>query len=292
MAKVQEGLASAHRKAQLGVVFMVFAMLLIPVVDATAKWLSTTHSPWLLGWVRYTVASVFVLPIAARVHGRAIFPKRGVIIHGLRTACLVIAMTFYFLAIARVPLSTAVTAYFVGPILAVGLAILLLGEQLTTTKVASLTLGFLGTIVVLQPGVQVDGGMLLALGAGLFFALYLVATRNASRCDPPLATLAFQCVFGAMLLTPQALLNWSTPDLAALGLFIIMGLFSALSHLLTISAFSRADASTLAPLVYVEMISAIGLGWLIFGEIPTATVLIGGGMIALAGLLLIRRQPT
>lgn len=274
----------------LGITFMIFAMLLIPVVDATAKWLSSVHSPWFLGWVRYAMASVFVLPVAGWVHGRALFPTRHLLAHSLRTVFLVTAMTLFFLAIARVPLSTAVTAYFVGPILAVGIAVVFLGERLTLTKAVSLAMGFGGAVIVLDPGGQVDLGILLALGSGVFFALYLVATRKTAQSDPPLKTLAFQCALGAALLAPQAALNWSTPSMAELSLFVFMGLVSAISHVLAIAAFARAEASVLAPLVYVELISAIGLGWFLFVEAPNASVWVGGGMIALAGFLLVRTR--
>ncbi|MEO9843346.1 MAG: DMT family transporter [Roseobacter sp.] len=276
----------------LGIALMALAMLLIPVVDATAKWLSAEHSPWFLGWVRYAMASTLVVPIAGWVHGRALFPTRDLVSHGLRTVFLVIAMTLYFFAIARVPLSTAVTAYFVGPILSVGFAVIFLGERLTLTKAVSLAMGFGGAVIVLDPKGQVDLGILLALGSGMFFALYLVATRKTAQCDPPLKTLAFQCVLGTALLAPQAALNWSTPSMSEMLLFVVLGLVSAISHVLAISAFARAEASILAPLVYLELISALGLGWYVFGEAPAASVWIGGGMIALGGILLIRaRKP-
>ena len=285
------GQCTAHRQASLlGVLFMAAAMLLIPVVDATAKWLSASHSPWFLGWVRYAAASAFVLPVAAWIHKGAIFPKTHFLSHSLRTVFLVIAMTLYFLAIANVPLSTAVTAYFVGPVLAVGFAIAFLGERLTIVKAGSLVLGFAGAIIVLNPGRDIDIGVVLALGSGVFFALYLVTTRTAAQNQSALKTLAFQCALGSVLLAPQAFFYWSWPNWEELAFFVLMGLVSAVSHALAIAAFVRTEASTLAPLVYLELLSSVYLGWALFGERPTTSVWAGGCMIALAGLLLVRSR--
>lgn len=273
-----------------GIVCMIVAMMLIPMVDATAKWLSATHSPWFLGWVRYAGASLFVLPIALRVHGTAMLPSRNLPFHGLRTLFLVIAMTLYFLAISQIPLSTAVAAYFIGPVLAVAIACSFLKEPLNWSKATSIILGFGGAIVVLNPAGAVDAGVVLALGSGAFFALYLVSTRRAAQEDAELKALVFQCLVGTVLLTPQAIVHWSWPSLPELGLFLFMGLISAISHFFTISAFKYAEASVLAPFVYVELISAVCLGFFLFGEIPGLMTILGGGMIVFAGLLLIARR--
>ena len=230
---------------------MSLAMLGIPIVDGFAKYLSTSYSPLFIGWARYAVACLIVLPLAYRYHGRRIFPKEQRFAHLIRTAFLVTAMTLYFLAIARIPLALAVTAYFVGPVIAVVLSVLFLKEDVTWRKILSLGLGIIGSLVILRPSGEIELGIILAFGAGLFFALYLIATRHASRHSDPIKTLAFQCVVGTILLSPQAVLTFEIPEIDALWLFLGLGLFSAIGHILTILAFRLADASTLAPLVYL-----------------------------------------
>jgi drug/metabolite transporter (DMT)-like permease len=277
-------------RATKGVALMTAAMLAIPLVDGLAKHLSADHSPLFISWARYAVACFVVLPFAAALHGARFFPAERLGAHALRTVFLVIAMTLYFLAIARIPLATAISAYFVGPILAVALSVPLLKEVLTTRKVASLALGFGGSLAILRPGAAIDPGLLMAFGSGLFFALYMLATRRASQHSDPVKTLAFQCVLGALLLTPQAIFAWSTPAAADLAFFAAMAVLSALGHILSILAFRYADASTLAPLVYVELVGAAAIGYLAFDEVPTTVTLIGAGLIVAAGLLLLRRQ--
>lgn len=222
---------------------MAFAMLTIPLVDGLAKHLSNTYSPLFLSWARYAVASLIVLPFAARVHGSQIFPRERRIPHLLRTPFLIAAMTLYFLSIARIPLATAASTYFVEPIIAVVLSVILLKDRMTSRKVLSLTLGFIGSMVILRPSGSTNVGVLLALGAGIFFAFYLIATRQAAQESDPIRTLVFQCVAGTVLFTPQAILSWSTPVWNDLLFFAGLGLFSAVSHILSITAFRPACLS-------------------------------------------------
>jgi drug/metabolite transporter (DMT)-like permease len=134
-----------------------------------------------------------------------------------------------------------------------------------------------------------DPGILLALGSGVFFAFYMITTRQAAQESDPVKTLAFQCVAGTLLLTPQALLSWSAPAWNDLLFFAGLGLFSAVSHILSIVAFRHASASTLAPLVYLELIGTVLVGFLGFREIPDLPTILGAGCIVAAGLLLLQR---
>jgi drug/metabolite transporter (DMT)-like permease len=269
------------------ILLMTAAMLAIPVVDALAKHLSAAYSPLFIGWARYFVACLVVLPLAGVVRGVRLFPAEGLSSHVLRTASLVGAMTLYFMALARVPLATAAAASFVGPVVAVGLAVVFLKERLTGRKVVSLFLAFGGALIILRPGGAMEPGVLLALGAGVAFAFYIVATRQAAQQSDPVKTLAFQCAVGALMLTPQAALSWSTPAWDDALSFAGLGLVSAASHLLSITAFRLAEASMLAPLVYVELIGAGLLGYLVFREVPDAATALGAVLIVGAGLTLV-----
>jgi drug/metabolite transporter (DMT)-like permease len=283
---------SSSSRQTTGILLMTFAMLSIPIVDGVAKYLSAAYSPLFIGWARYAVAAVIVLPIAALRSGRAggVFPREKRVSHLLRTFFLVTAMTLYFLSVARIPLATAISAFFIGPVIAVVLSVLVLKETLTWPRIVSLVLGLLGALVILRPGTEINPGILFAFAAGLCFAIYLVVTRLAAQRSDPVSTLAFQCVVGALLLTPQAVITWSEPQWSDLGFFLALGAISAVSHLLSIAAFRFAEASILAPLVYLELIGASLIGYYAFGDIPDRYTVIGAGLIIAAGLILLKRS--
>jgi drug/metabolite transporter (DMT)-like permease len=273
-----------------GVILMALAMLTVPIVDGIAKYLSVRYSPLYLGWARYAIASLIVVPIAAARGGGRVFPNAERTSHLLRTVFLIAAMTLYFVAISRIPLATAVSAYFVGPIIAVVLSIVMLRERMTARKAMSLALGAAGALIIVRPGGSLDPGILLALASGVCFAAYMIATRKAAVSSDPIQTLAFQCVVGTVLLTPQAIVFWSTPTSADLWFFLGLGAFSALSHTMSIVAFRYAEASTLAPLVYLELIGAALIGRIVFAETPSISTMLGAVLIVGGGALLLPRK--
>lgn len=272
---------------KLGVGLMVFAMLTIPIVDGIAKHLSADYSPLFISWARYAFATLFIVPIAFMKFGIKMLPSKNLGAHSVRTIFLVLAMTCYFVAISIIPLTTAVTAYFVGPIIAVVLSVIFLKEKITIRKVLSLFMGVLGTLFILKPSGEIELGIILALLAGFFFALYMLATRQASQNSDPVKTLVFQCLLAVMLLLPQAVVTFSVLRFEDLAFFVGMGMFSVVSHFLSIAAFGYAEASTLAPLVYVELIATSIIGFVIFSEIPDSATLMGALLIMLGGLILV-----
>ncbi|MFN0262827.1 DMT family transporter [Tepidamorphus sp. 3E244] len=274
------------------IVLMAIAMLLIPGADGIAKHLSTDLSPLFISWARYLVASLLLAPVAFALKGRDALPRGGYLPQVMRTVFLVSAMSLYFVAIATVPLATAISAFFIAPIAAAVLSVPLLGERLTGRKIAALVLGFLGVLLIVNPTSGFEPGLLLAIAAGILFACYMVATRKAVSGSGPLATLNFQCILGALVLTPQAIYAWSWPNLDQLPFFLAIGLISVGSHILSITAMRNAEASLLSPLVYLELVGSVIIGFAFFNEVPGLMVLAGAAIIVGSGLMLVvRRKP-
>lgn len=278
------------RSETLGIVLMAVAMLIVPAADAIAKYLSGTHSPIFLTWARYVAALGFILPVAMIQRGQAPSPARAWsgrhwLSQILRAGFLVAAMALYFAAIARIPLADALGAYFIAPIAATLLAAIILHERLDRRKLLAVVLGFVGAILVVRPGGETSTDTLIALASGGCMAGYLVMTRLTAQDRPPVATLTIQLTLGVLMLTPVALLQWTTPTRDGLLLILLMGLVSTLGHLMTISAFRLASVATLSPLVYLELIGATALGFALFGDLPSPMTWAGIAVIVAAGLI-------
>lgn len=280
---------SVQHSPLLGVGLMAAAMVLVPSVDGIAKVLSATHSPLYISCARYVFASFFVLPWALAQRGTRFLPRENLPAHALRTVFAAASMCCFFAALSVAPMADVTSAYFVGPIIAAILSVLLLGEALTRRKIAALVLGFAGAIVIVSPAGGSHAGLLLGVAAGAFFALYMIATRQ-TRASDPVGTLAFQCLFGAAILAPLAIWNWSVPTAVEIGLLFLMGAVSAVCHFMTISAFRHAEASLLAPLSYLELLGAVVIGFLIFNDLPDIRVVTGATLIVAGGLFLVQRR--
>lgn len=269
---------------------MSLAMFLIPMRDGVAKYMSDIVPVFTIAWGAYGAAAIIATPIAICTHGRSAILPAGLPSQTVRTLLLVGAMTMFFFSIRTIPLANAIAAYFVAPFITAILAPFVLNEKFTWNVVVAVTLGFIGVLVVLKPDGNFDENILWAIGAGLLFALYMLMTRLAARQAPPLAALSYQSILGVIILTPFA---WGAGIHGAetfLGPFILMGLLQSASHWLSIAAFRLAPASLLAPLVYLEIVAAVIIGFVIFGDWPTMQTCIGIIIIILAGYFITIRR--
>jgi len=264
---------------------MALAMFIIPVRDGLAKHMSATLPVFTVAWGTYCAAALFAAPIAFRLHGRTALVPSGLRSQTARTLLLVGSMTMFFFSVRTVPLANAIAAYFVAPFVATALAPLVLGERLTWVIAGAVLIGFVGVLIVLQPDGNFDFNILWAVAAGLLFAFYMLATRLAARQAPPLAALSYQSILGALVLTPFAFGAGIQGMTSFLGLFALIGILQSVSHGLSIAAFRFAPASILAPLVYLEIVAAVIVGLVAFGDWPSSQTWIGIAIIIAAGVL-------
>ncbi|MEL6423399.1 MAG: EamA family transporter, partial [Pseudomonadota bacterium] len=282
--------SSAHDRIGLGVALMAAAMLVIPVRDGLAKSLVAEMSVFAIAWGAYTAAAVIALPIALARHGvMAVWPP-GLRSQAARTVFLVSSMTTFFFSLRSIPLADAISAFFIGPFIAAALAPVVLGEKVERRVYVAVIAGFSGVLLVVRPSATVDLNVVWALSAGALFAAYILATRRVATQTPPLATLSFQCLLGAVLLTPFALGDGLAAPSAYSGLFLSIGAVQVLSHVMSITAFRYAAANVLSPLVYLEIVGATAIGYLAFGDWPTPMTWLGIFIIVAAGALVAARR--
>lgn len=274
----------------LGLILMILAMLVIPMRDGVAKFMTDSLPVFTIAWGTYVAAALVSVPIALKMHGRNALAPAGIRSQTARTLLLVVSMTVFFFAIRTVPLADAISAFFVAPFCAAALAPFVLGEKLTKAIMAAVAFGFVGVLLVLRPEGNFDANILFAVAAGVLFALYMLATRLAARQAPPMATLAYQSLLGAIVLTPFALIAGIEGTPAFLWGFALIGLLQTTSHGLSIAAFRFAPAGILAPLVYFEIVGAVLVGLIAFGEWPQTQTWVGIGVILVAGALVTIKQ--
>lgn len=268
-----------------GVGLLMLAMCLTPGIDGLSKHLGASHSALSVSFLRYLAAGLVALMIA-RLTGQPIHvPREGRLGQVLRTAILMGAMTCLIGALAVAPMATAAGGFLVAPLVATVIGIFWLGERITLPKLLGMGLSVTGAALILRPETGVSLGALLALGGGALLGVYLTATRSARHSGGTLATLAVQCLLGAALLFPLALIG-GLPALSPLLLAQIaaLGGLSALAHFLTVAAFEREQSSTLAPFLYFNLVAALVAGYLLFSELPGLWSMAGLTLIAAGGL--------
>lgn len=269
----------------LGISLMSIGMLLVPLLDACAKLLTRDYPVLQVSWARFAFHFVWLLPLVSWQGLRWWRMPPLPWMQAWRSLALLLATVCFFGAIRSNPIPICLALLFVSPLFVSLLAPVLLGESFAPKRLVAALVGFAGVLVVLRPGVDAfDPSVLLALAAGLSYALYVMATRRVAGRVAPLLTLFYTAVVGFVVLSMAMPVVWVAPDPRGWGLMALMGLFAAAGHYLIIKACEVADASLVAPFNYVEIIGATAVSLFLFGYFPDAWAWLGIAIICCSGL--------
>jgi drug/metabolite transporter (DMT)-like permease len=286
-----------------GLGIMASAMLILPCMDAIAKYMSTFEamSPGQVTFYRFFFQMVLTLPLLVTVVGANAFRARRPYMNLLRGALHAAATLLFFTAVKYMPLADVFAIYFVEPFMLTAMSALFLGEKVGWRRWLAIVIGFGGAMVVIQPSFAVFGlTSLLPVLCAFLFALYLFLNRAIGDADPPLTMQTISGLGGTAFMVvalgvghrmgnadfvPALPGSW-----AVLAILIVLGGLSAYGHLLVVHAFRLAPLSLLAPFQYFEIISATVLGFVIFGDFPTASKWLGVAIVVESGLYIIWRE--
>ncbi len=271
---------------------IVFAsMSLIVLGDTAGKILAGDGvSPFFIAWSRFLVGALIIVPVLGLTRRKAAeLISPGIL---LRSACIASAVCCILIALRTEPIANVFGAFFISPFVSYVLAICFLGERVSWIRIALLVVGFLGVLLVVQPGPGGGGGIHFAFLAGALHGAYLTLTRRfASRFDPQFL-LVSQLVVGSVLLAPIGVQYVDFDFSTSIALLVVVSaLASAVGNFLLAIAYKRSDAATVSPFVYTQLISAVLLGLLVFGDWPNALALIGLLTILLSGVATLFLRP-
>jgi drug/metabolite transporter (DMT)-like permease len=281
--------AARAGSATRGILLMLATMVVFVVCDTTAKWLTRAYPVPQVVWARFFFALVFV---ALLLGPRALsgIRSRALPVQLARSALQIGSTVTFFFAVSILPIATAISVSFLQPLFITALSVPLLGERVGPRRWTAVACGFAGVVVIVQPGAAMDLALLLPVGTAICSALYYIATRVVSRTDAVTTSLFYTAVLGAAATSAIVPWSWVAPDLLGWCLFAIVGGLAGFGHLMVIQAYGHAPASLLAPFVYTQLIWATGLGWLLFGDLPGLSTLIGAAIIVASGLYVFHRE--
>jgi drug/metabolite transporter (DMT)-like permease len=281
-------ISTSERKHPLiGVMLMLAALFCFAVLDTTGKYLSQRYPVGVLVWARYLVPA---LVLAA-----ALYPRMGrdLVVTGrwrlqIVRAALLAGVSFLIMGGLRtIPMAEGTSLFFITPLIVTLLAGPVLGERVTPAHWLLALFGFSGVLLIARPDGDLPLGPVLMLLAGsLLYALYQLATRKLAPTERPLTTLFYTALIGAGLSSVACRqLRTATCRLGDTLLVLSLGVSGMAGHFLLIRAMAFAPASTLSPLIYVQLVWATLMGWAVFGDLPGASAIGGAAIIVVSGLL-------
>ena len=270
-----------------GILLHIAGLWLLSALDASGKSLVLAGVPVLMvAWARYAVHTALMTAVVLPSRGKAIFHTQSLPRQLVRGLLMITTTVLFFSVLARLPLAEATAINFMAPLFLMAMAPWLLHEAHRLHRWLGVLAGFVGMLVVVRPGAQLDPlGVALGLATALAFAFFQIATRRVAH-DDPLTTNYYGGLFGTIALTFALPWFWQTPQLNIWQwlLLISTGVTGFLGHWLQIAAFRKSPATLLAPFSYLQIVAAAALGWLVFDQLPGKTTAVGIGMICLAGL--------
>ncbi len=283
----------------IGISLMLGFCILTPVGDAAAKLLGELMPLVVLVFFRFSIQALILVPIVALTARPWRMPARLTKLMIARTLLHIVGISAMFGALKFLPLADAIAIAFVMPFILLMLGRYFLNEEVGSRRLAACVVGFVGTLLVIQPSfVEVGLPALLPLIVAVVFALFMLVTRKLAKETDPIALQAVSGVLASVLLLP-ALLIWIDDPLQALtkdldsGTFLMLlaiGVIGTLAHLLMTWSLRYAPSTTLAPMQYLEIPVATLIGWLIFRDLPNGLAAVGIAITIAAGLYVILRE--
>ena len=273
------------------IVLNASAWMIVPVMDAFAKHLSSSMDVLQITWGRYFFTLIFTLSLMLIFYRKSLVWTKKPFLQLIRGLIFVFSTYLFFYAISEISLPKALTLAFVAPICVTALSPFFLKEQVGIKRWLAVFLGFFGTLVVIRPGlIEFNLATFAALGCGICYGFYLIITKKLSSSDNSLLTLLLSGIVGTIIITPFLPSIWINPTLNQWILMVLIGLIASMAHLFLILSLKYADASKLAPLGYTEIITNIIISYYFFNELPDNWTYLGLFIIVISGLYVSKRE--
>lgn len=284
----------------LGILLMTGFCVLAPLGDSIAKILGETIPLGQLLMVRFAAQLLLLLPIVLLSGGSLRMSRRVFRLTIIRTVLHIAGIGGMFTALRYLPLADAIAIAFVMPFIMLLLGKYVLGEEVGRRRLAACVVGFIGTLLVIQPSFAAVGlPALLPLFVAVIFALFMLVTRQVARDTDPIALQAVSglvatVIFCALYLVAGGFdlpgMNFVAPSSQDITLLAAIGVLGTLAHLLMTWSLRFAPSATLAPMQYLEIPFATLIGWLVFRDFPNGLAAIGIAITMAAGLYVVYRE--
>ncbi|MEQ8357571.1 MAG: DMT family transporter [Kiloniellaceae bacterium] len=283
---------AAAERIGFGIGCALVGLFGMAVMDTCAKLLGAGYAISQVVLVRNAVGALAVLLFIALTPGGfgRLRPRRpGLLL--LRGGVNVGAAYLFFSGLRYLPLADAFAIAFAAPLFITALSVPVLGEQVGVRRWAAVIVGFLGVLVVVQPGSDsFQVAALLPLGAALSYAVAMLVGRKLTRELSTAAIMFWPSLAAIAAMAVLMPLQWQTPTLPDSGLFLFMGVIGTLGMALITQGYRHAPAAVIAPFDYSVLLWGVIFGWILWQDIPGPNVWLGATLLIASGLYILHRE--
>ena len=276
---------SAGHKLSLGILLITLAFFCSAVMSTFSKFASGIP-PLMILFLQYAISFLIFVPSAAKI-GVANLKTQHFWLQAFRSLAGSVCQLLFFISVRSLPLLDSVLLSNAAPLFIPLVVFVWFRKTVQPLVWLSLLIGLVGIVLIIKPGPQMfrNPASLIALVAGLFSALALVATNKLAESEPPARILVYNFGLSSVLLIPTAIGAWKPITAKQALLLLGVGAFYALTQYLIILAYRYASATELSPFNYTVVIFSGLLGWWFFGNIPDKIAVLGTILICAGGIL-------
>ena len=274
----------------MGIFLMIIAMFCLSVNDVNVKWLSKDYPVWEIVFFRAFSGLIISFCLIIKFGINSIKTKKP-IAHIIRATSAVGCVVFYFFGLKFLMLSENNALAHSGPIIATVLAVPILGEKLGIKRLLAVIFGFVGVLIIVQPGTSLFKiESFLPITSAIFMAFSYISLRFIMKTDSSISIIFYYSL--ALFITSIIFFphNFLFPSLIDLIPLFSLGIMGSLGHYFMSQAAKRAETAVITPFEYSAFLWVIILGYLFLNEIPTSTILAGGLIIVTSGIYIIYRE--
>jgi len=277
-----------------GILWMLLTGVLFIGVTGVVRHLGTDMSAYQSAFIRYFFGLLLMIPVYWSLlrnwRGPLRLPPQSSL-HVLRGLIHGTGVMLWFYAMARIPIAEVTALGYTAPIFTTIGAAIFLGERLRARRVAAVAVGFLGTLVILRPGlVEIQPGAVAQLCAAPLFACSFLIAKKLTQTYSPGVIVASLSIFVTVTLLPPALYHWRTPTMDELFWLFITASLATAGHYTLVQAFRHTEITVTQPFTFLQLVWATLLGYYVFGEEPEVWVWVGAAIIISCATYIAHRE--
>ncbi len=275
----------------LGVLLMSLAAFLWVLHDAISKWVMQDYSIYQLLLLR-TVFSLLPILIVVRREGEYIRLRDARVWVCLGRGCLAVAcMVLFLAALPLMPLTDIFAIVMSAPLLISALSALILKERVTIRRWVAILIGFSAVLVMVRPGGEaISPGALLVVGSVVIYSFAMILTRRLGSTESAGAMTFYSALVFLAVGLVAAPFSWVRPTPIGMLLMAAIGLLAGSAQYCVTQAFRIAPPSLVAPFEYTSLLWAMLFGFLVWGDVPTALVLVGATVVIISGIYVLHDE--
>ena len=278
---------------RLGILLMIITTIVFASQDGLSKYLATEYNVYMVVMIRYWFFAAFVISVSSQKTGgiKRVAKTKSPILQIFRSLILVAEMCITILAFTLLGLAETHAIFASYPLIIAMLSGPILGEYVGWRRWLAICVGFIGILIILNPGNGIFSPYaLVPLAGAILFAIYGLLTRYVGQYDDSSTSFYWTGVVGSIAMTVIGLNFWDPVSRSDWSVMLLLSASGVVGHYLLIKCYEVAEASAIQPFAYLQLIWASMIGIIIFGEQITTNVLIGACIIVGAGLFTLWRE--